>query len=70
MKDQVLALLNVVYNTEGKVTHPGLERHAVKVGLPQFTDNGQQDAHEFFYGNSSRATFTKSSKDCFIITEI
>ena len=47
LKEQVLALLKLVHNTEGKVIHPVQARHAVKVELPQFADNTQQDAHEF-----------------------
>ena len=40
-------MLKLVHNTEGKVIHPVQARHAVKVELPQFADNTQQDAHEF-----------------------
>ena len=47
LKEQVLALLKLVHNTEGKVIHPVQARHVVKVELPQFADNTQQDAHEF-----------------------
>ena len=36
-----------VHNTEGKVIYPVQVRHAVKVELPQFADNSQQDTHEF-----------------------
>ena len=43
----MLALLKLVHNTEGKLIHPVQARHAVKVELPQFADNTQQDAHEF-----------------------
>ena len=42
----MLALLKLVHNTEGKVIHPIQARHAVKVELPQFADNTQQDTHE------------------------
>ena len=47
LREQVLALLKLVHNAEGKVTHPVQARHAVKVELPQFADNTQQDAREF-----------------------
>ena len=47
LQKQVLAMLKLVHNTEGKVIHPVQARHAVKVELPQFADNTQQDAHEF-----------------------
>ena len=47
LQEQVLALLKLVHNAEGKVTHPLQVRHAVKVELPHFADNTQQDAHEF-----------------------
>ena len=47
MKEQVLALLKLVHNTERKVMHPVQARHAVKVELPQFANNTQQDVHEF-----------------------
>ena len=47
LQEQVLALLKLVYNTEGKVIHPVQAIHAVKVALPQFAENSQQDAHEF-----------------------
>ena len=43
----MLALLKLAHNAEGKVIHPVQVRHAVKVELPQFADNTQQDAHEF-----------------------
>ena len=43
----MLPLLKLVNNAEGKVIHPVQARHAVKVELPQFADNTQQDAHEF-----------------------
>ena len=43
----MLALLKLVHNAEGKVIHPVQARHAVKVELPQFAGNTQQDAHEF-----------------------
>ena len=43
----MLALLKLVHNTEGKVIHLVQARHVVKVELPQFADNTQQDAHEF-----------------------
>ena len=46
LKEQVLALLKVVHNTEGKVIHPVQARHAVKAELSQFPDNTQQDEHE------------------------
>ena len=39
----MLTLLKLVHNTKGKVQG----RHTVKVELPQFADNTQQDAHEF-----------------------
>ena len=47
LQEQVLALLKLVYNTEGKMIHPVQVRHAVKVELPQFAENTQQDVHEF-----------------------
>ena len=47
LQEQVLTLLKLIYNTEGKVIHPVQARHAIKVELPQFTENTQQDAHEF-----------------------
>ena len=47
LKEQMLALLKLVHKTEGKVIHTVQVRHAVNVELPQFTDNTQQDAHEF-----------------------
>ena len=47
LQEQVLALLKLVHNAEGKVTHPVQTRHAVKVELPQFADNTQQDVREF-----------------------
>ena len=47
LQEQVLALLKLVHNTEGKVIHPVQARHAVKVELPQFADKTQQDAHQF-----------------------
>ena len=47
LQEQVLALLKLVHNAEGKVIHPLQVRHAVKVELPHFADNTQQDAHEF-----------------------
>ena len=47
LQKQVVALLKLVHNTEGKVIYPVQVRHAVKVDLPQFADNTQQDAHEF-----------------------
>ena len=43
----MLALLKLVHIAEGKVIHPVQVRHVVKVELPQFADNKQQDAHEF-----------------------
>ena len=43
----MLVFLNLVLNTGGQVTHPVQARHAVKVELPQFADNTQQDTHEF-----------------------
>ena len=36
-----------MHNTEQKVIHPVQARYAVKVAFPQFSDNTQQDAHEF-----------------------
>ena len=47
LKKQVLALLKLAHNAEGKLIHPVQVRDAVKVELPQFADNIQQDAHEF-----------------------
>ena len=47
LQEQMLALLKLVHNTEGKVIHPVQARHVVKVELPQFTDKTQQDANEF-----------------------
>ena len=46
LQEQVVALLNLVHNTEGKVIYPVQVRHAVKVELPHFADNTQQEAHE------------------------
>ena len=43
----MLALLKLVHNTEETVIHPVQARHSVKVELPQFADNTQQDEHEF-----------------------
>ena len=42
-----MALLKLVRNTEGNVIHSVQARHTVKVELPQFADNTQQNAHEF-----------------------
>ena len=42
-----MSLLILVHNTEGKLIHPVQTNHAVKVELPQFADNTQQDALEF-----------------------
>ena len=47
LQEQILALLKLVHNTEGKVIHPVQARYVVKVELPQFADNTQQDADEF-----------------------
>ena len=47
----MLTLLKLVHNTEGKVIHPMQARHTVKVELPQFADNMQQDLHEFLIAN-------------------
>ena len=47
LKEQVLALLKLLHNAEGKVIHPVQARHTVKVELPQFAGNTQQDTHEF-----------------------
>ena len=47
LKEQLLELLKLVRNTEGKMIHSVQARHAVKVELPQFADSAQQDAHKF-----------------------
>ena len=47
LQEQVLVLLKLVHNTEGKVIHTVQARHAVKDEFPQFAGNIQQDAHEF-----------------------
>ena len=39
LQEQVVALLKLVHNTEGKLIYPVQVRHAVKVELPQFADN-------------------------------
>ena len=46
LQEQVLALLKLVHNTEGKVILPVQARHDVKIELPQSADN-TKDAHEF-----------------------
>ena len=40
-------MLKLVHSTEGKEIQLVQARRAVKDELPQFTDNIQQDAHEF-----------------------
>ena len=41
LQEQLVALLKLVHNTEGKVIYPVQVRHAVKVELPRFADNMQ-----------------------------
>ena len=47
LHEQVLSLLKLVHIAERKMIHPVQVRHVVKVELPQFADNKQQDAYEF-----------------------
>ena len=47
VKEQITALLKVIYNTKGQAINPWQARNAIKSELPQFANNNQQDAHEF-----------------------
>ena len=47
VKEHVTALLKVINDTEGQAIFPSQARNAIKIELPQFADNNQQDAHEF-----------------------
>ena len=46
-QERLLVLLKLIHYIEGKLIYPVQTRHDVKVELPQFTDNTQQDAQEF-----------------------
>ena len=46
-QERLLVLLKLIHYIEGNLIYPVQTRHDVKVELPQFTDNTQQDAQEF-----------------------